>query len=149
MSEPPPPPDQGYHVPSDLPDPGPPPGWWGYLGMLSGSSVPFAAVITLLWLITSGIQRGLSLHKVLDDYFVFFILFLGCLPQLFVVPVAVIAVLRNLQWWLRPSPARQLQANRWRRRFWLAWLIGVCSSVLISLGFFGWTYLTCFMCSID
>jgi hypothetical protein len=90
------PPDQGYHVPFGRPDPGPPPGWWGYLGMLSGSIVPFAAVIALLWLITSGIQRGLSLDKVLDDYIVFLSLFLGCLPQLFVVPVAFIAVLRNL-----------------------------------------------------
>jgi hypothetical protein len=144
-----PPPESAYRVPFDLPDPGPPPRWGGYLALLAASLVPFAAVITLAWLIDAVIQRGLSLDKVLDDYILFLILFLACLPQLFVAPVAGIAVLSNLQWWLRPNPARQLQANRWRRRFWLAWLIGVVFSVLLGVVLPGWLYVTCYGCSID
>ena len=141
-----PPSERGYRVSFALPDPGPPPGWWGYLGMVAASSVPFAAGITLIWLTAGASRRGLSLFEILDDYPLFFCLFLGCLPLLLVVPVAAIALVKNVQWWRRPDAARLFQANRWRRRFWIAVLIGLMSGVLINVGFWIWLYVSCYGC---
>jgi hypothetical protein len=144
-----PPQDVRYRVPFGLPDPGPPPRWWGYLGMVIASGVPFAAVIALIWLTASAGQRGLSLFKILDNYPLFFSLFLACVPLLFVVPVAAIALLKNVQWWVRPDAARLFGANRWRRRFWTALVIGVVSSALINVCVWTWLYVSCYGCIID
>jgi hypothetical protein len=144
-----PPLEREYRVPFGLPDPGPTPRWQGYLGMLVASLVPFAAVVALIASLAYASQSPYPLHEMIERYIFFACLFVTYLPHLFVAPVTFMSVLRNTQWWLRPSPISQARANRWRHRFWKAWLIGVVASV----GLFGlallWIDLSCFRCAIN
>jgi hypothetical protein len=142
-------PDRGYRVPANLSDPGPPLRWQSYLGMLIASLVPFAALIALIASLAYASQSPYPLHEMIERSIFFACLFVTYVPHLFVAPVTFMAVLRNTQGWLRPSPLSLARANRWRRRFWKAWLIGVVASVV----FFGlallWIDLSCFRCAIN